>query len=469
MGGFKQLTQAADGIQRTFENYFSGGVHYLHTGSNLSLRQMTINASTGSVTSPAVRTPAAMVGDELWQLDTIYDPIIGNAATLIAHPGRNLLDISSSENIPIYSGPSVGAGVLTANAGLEAVSGGVCVVGNFLMFFGNDGYFGWGGPNQIDNQTTAAGGGEAWPVSQKICAGFNHPSGNGPGGIYWSLSELLHTSFVGGTATWGFDTVSDRISIMSSRCMNTLDGMNFFWMGVNSFFAFNGQVQELVNNTNADWVFDNINREYRQKVFTFVNKRYGEVWFCFPFGSATECTHAVIYNARENIWYDTMLPGQGRSGGIDGGLYTYPILGDVEDVSGSYRVWQHEDGTDIDYWSSTSPIIAYIESSDISMLTGQQPTDKSISCIGVEPDILQTGDMSLTITGNANARATAKDAETITFSDTAASEAEQILRPKVERRQMRFRWESNTAGGNFELGFSLAHVGSGTPVKLVKP
>ena len=70
--------------------------------------------------------------------------------------------------------------------------------------------------------------------------------------------------------------------------------------------------------------------------------------------------------------------------------------------------------------------------------------------------------MTLTITGNANAMSAAVDAPAITFSPAPVAGADQIIRPKAERRQMRFRWESNVAGGYYELGLPIAHLGAGS-------
>ena len=462
--GYRQLTDECDGIARSFENYTSGGVNYVHMGSNTNLRQMRLS-DVGVAFSPAIRTPGAytMQGDELWQMQTAYDPIVGNAASLFAHPGRNLNDMTNNVATSIYIGASSSTSALTALSSLTAVSGGICYVHPYLTFFGSDGYFGWSAPNNTGSMTVLNGGGEAYITSQKIVRGFSIRGGNGPAGLYFSLNSLIRTSFIGGTATWAFDTVSDEISLMSSRAMAMDVNDVFYWMGVDTFQMYNGEVAELKNTFNSDWVFDNINRSYRQKCFTFSNRRFGEIWFCFPFGDATECSHAAIYNTRTGEWYDTELPNGGRAGAMPSGLYPYPLMSGVDEVTtGLYRIWEHESGTDEVRGLSTIAIRSFVESSDLTMLTAQQPKNAALTCHGVEPDIKQAGNMTLTITGNANARSADIDDEAITFSPPTVAEDEQILRPKVERRQMRFRWESNVAGGDYEIGLPIAHIGEGS-------
>ena len=465
IGGYRQLTPASDGIPRSFENHLKAGVNYLHIGSSTNMRQMRFDSDGVSSGLPIVRTPVAysVQGDELWQFGTAYDPITANAAAIVAHPGRNLNDISSDVVTSIYTGSATDTSALTALTGLAPVSGGICVVHPYLTFFGSDGYFGWSGPNNFSSQAVTDGGGEARPTSQKIIRGFSVRGGNGPAGVYFSLNALLRTSFIGGTATWAFDTVSDEITVMSSRSMAMSRNDILYWMGTDGFFQFSDSVSELPNTYCSDWVFDNINVAQRQKCFAFANTRFGEIWFCFPFGDATECSHAAIYNYRTGEWYDTRLPNGGRSGALMPSLYRNPIIGGVEETEGTYRIWEHETGTDEVRGSNSIAIRSFIETSDVTLITAQEPVNNSISCVAVEPDVKQAGDMTLTITGNANARSLDVDAEAINFPPgPTENHDDQILRSKVERRQMRFRWESNVAGGNFELGLPIAHIGVGS-------
>ena len=130
--------------------------------------------------------------------------------------------------------------------------------------------------------------------------------------------------------------------------------------------------------------------------------------------------------------------------------------------SNSSSIWEHESGYDEVRENDTYAIQSYIESSDVTMLTGDQPSNKTISCVGVEADVKQVGNMTLTVTGNANAMADTVDAAPITFAPAPVDGADQIIRPKAERRQMRFRWESNVAGGYYELGLPIAHLGAGS-------
>ena len=90
------------------------------------------------------------------------------------------------------------------------------------------------------------------------------------------------------------------------------DGV-FYWIGTDRFLMFNGVVREVPNALNLNYFFDGLNYSQRQKVFAVKVPRFGEIWWMYPRGDAIECTHAIIYNVRENTWYDTPLPNGGRS------------------------------------------------------------------------------------------------------------------------------------------------------------
>ena len=75
----------------------------------------------------------------------------------------------------------------------------------------------------------------------------------------------------------------------------------------------------------------------------------------------------------------------------------------------------------------------------------------------VEPDFVQTGAMKMNISGRRNARA-----PMVTGPDYFFDPDTQLLYPKEERRELRFRFESNTAGGDYQMGIPLAHIEPGT-------
>jgi hypothetical protein len=98
---------------------------------------------------------------------------------------------------------------------------------------------------------------------------------------------------------------------------------------------YDGRVKELPNTQNLDWFFDNLNYAQRQKVHVTKVPRFGEIWWFFPKDDAVECTHAVIYNVRENFWYDVEL---GRSAASFSQVFRYPLWTDSNLKAYTYRL-----------------------------------------------------------------------------------------------------------------------------------
>lgn len=460
IAGYQALTSTQPELVRGMTSFSLGGTQYLHTGGATKLTQIRAD-SQGVFTGLTDRTPAGFplptALDILWQFETMYDSV-GVINTIIAHPGANLNDISSSTTADIYYGQVDGTAALVAGAVTDPPSGGIVALSPYLMKYGNSGSIAWSVPNK-PKDFSGAGSGIAFVTGQKIVKGLPlRGNGSGPAGIFWSLDSVIRASF-NTTTTWAFDTLSGESSILSSQGVIEYDGV-YYWAGVDRFLMFNGVVREVPNDMNQNYFFDNLNYTQRQKVFAFKVPRWGEIWWCYPRGNATECTHAVIFNVRENSWYDTILPGSGRTAGIFAKVYNKPFMADLEanSITGQYTIWQHETGVDAINGSSIQPVKSYFETSELTMLTSQQPVDKSLSVTRIEQDFVQTGDMTLTITGRANARAPDQASTVHTFTDTATTVAEQTIKAKEVRRLMRFKFESNTVGGDYQMGQCIAHI-----------
>lgn len=441
-------------------SYSQGGIQYTHEGSSSFLTQVRLN-SFGNFLGLSDRTPAIDFNpsaDNLWQFESLSDPS-GFVARIIAHPGQNLSDISNDVETDIFVG-DVNAGTALITTAMDPQSGGIVVLYPYLLSFGNAGRV-----DISDAEDLAVPPPETvFVTGSKIIRGMSlRGGGSGPSGLLWSLDSLVRATFNSADPTeptFAFDTITDEISVLSSRGIIQNDGI-YYWAGVDRFQMFNGVVREIPNQMNANFFFDNVNYTQRQKIFAYKVPRFGEIWWCFPRGNATECNHAVVYNWRENFWFDTPLPNSGRSDGIYAKVYNKPFMTgiDRDPTTDLFTLWQHETGVDQINGSSVQPIRSYFETGDVSLINTESPTDQSIRVARVEPDFIQTGDLKLTITGQANARATAYDTVTKTFPDTATTAAEQTVTFKdAVRRILRFRFESNTSGGNYQMGNPLAHI-----------
>ena len=225
---------------------------------------------------------------------------------------------------------------------------------------------------------------------------------------------------------------------------------------------FNGVVRELPNTMNLNYFFDNLNVAQSQKVFATKVPRFGEIWWCFPTGNNTECDHAIIYNVRENTWYDTPLPNSGRSAGSFVPFFAAPLMTGTTNATGlGFKVWLQEQGLDEIDGTAVTPIVSFFETSDLSLAVAQNQNRK-VKISYIEPDFVQVGDMTVAVLGRANARAPTVTSNIVTFVANPGSDpAAQIVPFKEQRREMRVKFTSNAIGGDYQMGQVLMHIEAG--------
>jgi hypothetical protein len=466
IGGYRSINKNLNEISRGFTSFAQNNSQYCHSGGASSLSRFTLDANKNSSVisdrTPATLTPSAQ---NRWMFNYEFDSSTTDNL-LLAHVSPNGTSLSNDTGGQIFSGPVTGTGALTAvplPAGANA-TGGIVALHPYLFYYGTAGIVGWsvaGAPADL----TGSGSGVARVWGQKIVKGMPLRAGGGssPAGIFWAYDAVLRATFTGGSSVFQFDVLASDTSIMSADSVVDYDGV-FFWAGVDRFLMFNGVVRDVPNTMNINWFFDGLNPEQRSKVFAFKVPRYGEIWWCYPRDNATECTHAVVYNVRENTWYDTALPESGRASGGFNNAYAAPILTDSTPSTTGYRVWVHEQGVDEIDGSRVSPVQSFFETADLSSLV--QGQDGRLRITIIEPDFIQSGPMSLQVTGRANARAPEVYSQQFMFPETASAPYEQILMMKEMRRELRVRFESNAVGGDYQMGQIIGHIDAGDKTVL---
>jgi len=217
------------------------------------------------------------------------------------------------------------------------VSGGVVVLHPYTFVYGNNGLIKNNSAGNI-NDWVSADANETNVASTKIVKGLPLRGGsNAPSGLFWALDSLIRVSYnptnigvpdsadFGATLYWRYDIISSQTSILSSQSVIEYDGI-YYWCGVDRFLLYNGVVKEIPNTMNQNYFFDNLNYAQRQKVYATKVSRFGEVWWFYPRGDSEECNDAIIYNIRENCWYDAgEALGTRRSAGFFSQVFHYPI------------------------------------------------------------------------------------------------------------------------------------------------
>jgi len=378
---------------------------------------------------------------------------VGGTTNLLAFVGGATTTVTTSASM------TTGTSIVVTFDNNISVSGGVVMLHPYLFIYGNNGLIQNCSSGDFNNWVAADA--NATNISTgKVVKGLPLRGGTtSPAGLFWSLDSLVRVSYSPSTVNgvnyyWKYDLISSQTSIMSSQCVIEYDGI-FYWCGVDRFLMYNGVVQEITNNLNQNYFFDNLNYAQRQKVWVTKVPRWGEIWWFYPKGDATECTDAIIYNVREKTWYDAgEADGARRSAGTFSEVFFKPIWAgnDLNTVS-TYTLWQHETGVDQVYLTNVNAIQSFFETNNLGWVTGGPGNNqlsgdnKWLRLERVEPDFVQYGDMNLYVTGKGYADDTDQTSSPYVFTkDTLKIDL------REQRRELRLRFESNTYNGNYYMG-----------------
>lgn len=452
-----------------------------HPGQNLNAIDSTVNTPVLTGVFPQTSAPilskvgvfdqsgTITSGSDVFVSDT-PNPRIGSGQTITAPgipAGTTVLSVVGV-NVTM-SANAASSGTVTAIFDNNiAVSGGCVMIHPYLFVYGNNGLIQNCGANDFQNWV-AQDANINNVATGKIVKGLPVRGGTtSPSGLFWALDALIRVSYtpqsVGGqNFFWTYDLISSQTSIMSSSCVIEYDGI-FYWCGVDRFLMYNGVVQEIPNDANQNFFFDNLNYSQRQKVWATKIPRWGEIWWFYPKGSSEECNDAIIYNIREKCWYDSGTAlGARRSAGVFSEVFRKPIWSGVETNSeGKHTIWQHESGMDKVYLTNVDAIQSYFETPTIGSLAGlvgsaQQPGNNVYTRLErIEPDFIQSGQMTVTVTGKGYAEDSDDPSDPVPFEPNTLK-----VDVREQRREMRLRFESNVFNGNYETGRVMLSVTTG--------
>lgn len=145
----------------------------------------------------------------------------------------------------------------------------------------------------------------------------------------------------------------------------------------------------------------------------------------------------------------------------------YPSIGDsVFPTTSGYGMWQHETGTDRVDPNGQIAIPAYFTTCDISWVGGNPAQDelkginRRLHLRRVEPDFVQSGEMTLEVIGKPFAQSSDTTSPAFTFGpDTGKVDL------RIENRETRLKFGTNVAGGSYQMGRILitAELGDERP------
>ena len=105
----------------------------------------------------------------------------------------------------------------------------------------------------------------------------------------------------GGLHTYG-QLLQGR-GLLSANCVAEYYGRHFV-VGNDDIYLYGGgaSVESLADERVREYFFSNLNGMAKDATFLFHNQSFDEMWICYPKGTATTATEALIYNYRHNTW-----------------------------------------------------------------------------------------------------------------------------------------------------------------------
>lgn len=472
IGGYKIINNGDGGIIRTlFDVPESNAVDkYMGRFNSVKYEHFDFNGLGGGEVD---RTPTSgFVSDpnNLWEFDLFANTDDPQDPIIVAHVAQNANDVGNTIQGPIFYGDTVGAG---QNSPLTQafhdhpddmvpveVSGGIVYAPPLMVAYGNNGRIIWSDPGDITKWPAGSGGNFQFIANTKILYMANYR-----GLLAWTTNSLISLTYIPtvvGTNAFATTTIDSSITVMSPRSIVTYK-QQFFWIGTDQFYFFNGVVQRLKNTMQTDWFFKNVNLAYRAKVWGMVIPGQREIWWFYPRGKATECTHVIIYNEELDCWYDSEI---GRAAGTSpSGSFPFPVMSDTQQLKvitrtgpiDVYPLWMHEFGYDkIIDTNNVSSIDSFIETPIITLFDNDPKNNRLIRVRRIEPNFLQNGNMTVTIKNRMFASDTTINGKLlITGPYTFDLDTQKVDDINSQGRLVSVVFRSNELGGAFKMGKTL--------------
>jgi hypothetical protein len=118
--------------------------------------------------------------------------------------------------------------------------------------------------------------------------------------LIWTDNALHGMIYVGTPFIFSFQQLGTNCGLLGPHAGIEADG-TAFWMSNKNFFMYNGQLRILPIPI-SNYVFNDINFYYTDKVFCGFNKEFTEVTWLYPSSSSTECDRYVSFNLSQECW-----------------------------------------------------------------------------------------------------------------------------------------------------------------------
>lgn len=449
---------------------------YLGRASSLSYITLPPNNNVDpSVIDEIDRTPTSLFAsnpENSWSLSIFTSTSVDFPnPQIVAQVTTNASDINNMQNGYIFYGDITNNLPLVAVQDMNAMatpyitcSGGIVYIAPVLIAYGNNGVIQWTNEGELLQWSKSEIPNQAVIANTKLVYGVPIVGAQVPTVLFWSINSLIRSSYVPVTTdgitqnVFSSTTIEDNISIISANCVVRYQQM-FFWIGVDTFYQYDGVVRPIPNTMNRDWFFNNVNFEQRNKIFGICIPRYDEIWWFYPSGNSTENDKVVILNVVNGYWFDTAI---GRAAGLQTSLFPKPLLADNvttrtytrQGPLDTYLLWQHEIGTDKVINDQSFAINSYHTYNIIDLFSSDGNNNRLLRTRRVEPNYKMSGNMTMTITNLMFAN-DINNGEALTEGPFTFNQQTQKIDTSSQGREVFITFGSNEIGGDYQGGKTL--------------
>ena len=234
----------------------------------------------------------------------------------------------------------------------------------------------WSDQEDITTWTPAStnqAGSQILQTSGKIMAAQR---GRGQSLIFTDI-DMHRMTYVGAPFIYSTERVATNCGLVSRKAVATSDA-GTFWMGLKSFFVYNGSAVQELECEVKDYVFGDINRSQILKCWATTVGQHGEIWWFYCSSGSNEIDRYVSFDYKQGHWVTGSLS---RTCGVDRGVFQHPIM-----ATTAGAIYDHEFG--LDYEGAT----AFAETGPFSIGSG----DNIVRVTQLIPDELTQGDVTAT-------------------------------------------------------------------------
>lgn len=272
--------------------------------------------------------------------------------------------------------------------------------------------------------------------------------------LIWTDNALYSLQYIGGDLIFSLQEIADDISIASRHAHKAARGI-VYWMSDNNFYQTDGRSVQKVPCSVLSKVFEELNYDKREVIFSALNSLFNEIIWFYPSGDSTEPDKYALFNYVDNTWaYGSMA----RSSWSDSGLREKPNASYDKGPydSGAYQgidrsiIYNHEDGYTADDSKMDSSIeSAYfdIEDGDLSMFADRFAPD--FRSLEGSPELT-----AVLTAKNYPSSSTSKE-KSLTLTGTT-----EFVNTRLRGRTMSIKFNDSTSpsGAGWELGDSRIRI-----------